>query len=219
MKKTTIVSLLGAALLQVIAVGASQATTVYIEYTGTVLGSPDVAYKADFAFDLATTGTVTPSLGIGVLGGVAYGASSPTVSASITFAGAPAINIPQQQQPPNQSFIGAITAVQLGGSVQQVHEAYDPAQTLSLVQIVNTPGVPYAVDEAFSYTLTASDGFFGQFCASGACTSLQPLTVAESLSPFDAPSTTPLPAALPLLASGLAGIGVMGWRRKRKHTA
>ncbi|MGA7790657.1 MAG: VPLPA-CTERM sorting domain-containing protein, partial [Xanthobacteraceae bacterium] len=33
------------------------------------------------------------------------------------------------------------------------------------------------------------------------------------------PSTTPLPAALPLFASGLGAIGLLGWRRKRKAQA
>jgi hypothetical protein len=32
-------------------------------------------------------------------------------------------------------------------------------------------------------------------------------------------STTPLPAALPLFATGLAGLGLLGWRRKRKAQA
>jgi hypothetical protein len=32
-------------------------------------------------------------------------------------------------------------------------------------------------------------------------------------------TTTPLPAALPLFASGLAGLGLLGWRRKRKAVA
>ena len=32
-------------------------------------------------------------------------------------------------------------------------------------------------------------------------------------------TTTPLPAALPLFASGLAGLGLLGWRRKRKAAA
>jgi hypothetical protein len=31
--------------------------------------------------------------------------------------------------------------------------------------------------------------------------------------------TTPLPAALPLFASGLGGLGLLGWRRKRKAAA
>ena len=32
-------------------------------------------------------------------------------------------------------------------------------------------------------------------------------------------STTPLPASLPLLASGLGALGLLGWRRKRKAAA
>jgi len=32
-------------------------------------------------------------------------------------------------------------------------------------------------------------------------------------------SETPLPAALPLFASGLGALGLLGWRRKRKHAA
>jgi len=30
------------------------------------------------------------------------------------------------------------------------------------------------------------------------------------------PSTVPLPAALPLFATGLGALGLLGWRRKRK---
>jgi hypothetical protein len=32
-------------------------------------------------------------------------------------------------------------------------------------------------------------------------------------------SAVPLPAALPLFATGLAGLGLLGWRRKRKAAA
>jgi len=32
-------------------------------------------------------------------------------------------------------------------------------------------------------------------------------------------STTPLPATLPLFATGLGGLGLFGWRRKRKNGA
>ena len=34
-----------------------------------------------------------------------------------------------------------------------------------------------------------------------------------------APIQTPLPATLPLFATGLAGLGLLGWRRKRKAQA
>jgi hypothetical protein len=36
---------------------------------------------------------------------------------------------------------------------------------------------------------------------------------------FAAPESTPLPAALPLFASGLGVLGLLGWRRKRKGAA
>lgn len=36
---------------------------------------------------------------------------------------------------------------------------------------------------------------------------------------FSATSATPLPAALPLFASGLGALGLLGWRRKRKAAA
>jgi hypothetical protein len=36
---------------------------------------------------------------------------------------------------------------------------------------------------------------------------------------FEAQSSVPLPAALPLFATGLGGLGLLGWRRKRKRAA
>jgi hypothetical protein len=39
------------------------------------------------------------------------------------------------------------------------------------------------------------------------------------LGPQGSASATPLPAALPLFASGLGGLGLLGWRRKRKAAA
>jgi hypothetical protein len=36
---------------------------------------------------------------------------------------------------------------------------------------------------------------------------------------FGPTSATPLPAALPLFATGLGGLGLLGWRRKRKNAA
>jgi hypothetical protein len=36
---------------------------------------------------------------------------------------------------------------------------------------------------------------------------------------YDTVGTTPLPAALPLFASGVGALGLLGWRRKRKNAA
>ena len=45
--------------------------------------------------------------------------------------------------------------------------------------------------------------------------------VLESNFVYDAPAAgnTPLPGALPLFASGLGALGLLGWRRKRKAAA
>jgi hypothetical protein len=56
--------------------------------------------------------------------------------------------------------------------------------------------------------------FFSQHCFSFAC-----LVTDATLSLSVAPSETPLPAALPLFATGLGALGLLGWRRKRKHAA
>jgi hypothetical protein len=42
---------------------------------------------------------------------------------------------------------------------------------------------------------------------------------ASTLSATPVPTATPLPAALPLFATGLGGLGLPGWRRKRKARA
>jgi hypothetical protein len=59
-------------------------------------------------------------------------------------------------------------------------------------------------------------GFEGQFAScgvpnGGACGSLTLETTP--------PSGTPLPAALPLFATGLGAMGLLGWRRKRRNAA
>jgi hypothetical protein len=46
-------------------------------------------------------------------------------------------------------------------------------------------------------------------------------TVEDQSKPIDPPGVgaTPLPAALPLFATGLGAMGLFGWRRKRKNAA
>jgi hypothetical protein len=44
-------------------------------------------------------------------------------------------------------------------------------------------------------------------------------TLAYDFNPPDPPNPTPLPATLPLFATGIGGLGLLGWRRKRKAQA
>jgi hypothetical protein len=56
-----------------------------------------------------------------------------------------------------------------------------------------------AVEPASSYTIDFTNG--------------------ETTTFLDGSTSTPLPAALPLFASGLGALGLLGWRRKRKAAA
>jgi hypothetical protein len=72
-----------------------------------------------------------------------------------------------------------------------------------------------------SFTLTGAEGFIDRFncstffpCINRAITggSIQTLSLQEV-------ATTPIPAALPLFASALGGLGFFGWRRHQKSVA
>jgi hypothetical protein len=72
--------------------------------------------------------------------------------------------------------------------------------------------------------MSGSSGFYAGLSASLGCTDNSP---AGCISSNDGPdsfvgfaeSEVPLPAALPLFATGLVGLGLLGWRRKRKVLA
>jgi hypothetical protein len=41
----------------------------------------------------------------------------------------------------------------------------------------------------------------------------------DTMTAYSGPAATPLPSALPLFASGLGALGLLGWRRKTKAAA
>jgi hypothetical protein len=101
------------------------------------------------------------------------------------------------------------------------------------------PGVGAASSVTYSEVATVSGTLAGQNFVSNMITapavvgrlvpglkSAMPLTLAitfvfgnATFSAVVPSSVTPLPAALPLFATGIGGLGLLGWRRKRKAPA
>ena len=84
----------------------------------------------------------------------------------------------------------------------------------------------------YQVTLTADGGAFGQASASAFVDphifsedSLYSIVVSDGVGNdippgfVGSPVVTPLPATLPLFATGLGALGLLGWRRKRKAAA
>ncbi len=68
------------------------------------------------------------------------------------------------------------------------------------------------------YSIEISLYGYGVGSASGKIDTSLTTTATDGQLEFSA-NATPLPAALPLFATGLAGLGLLGWRRKRKNAA
>jgi hypothetical protein len=102
---------------------------------------------------------------------------------------------------------------------------------------ISPTDVDFIVGDVFAVTLTAN--VFGGSCPVGqTCDAFAQVDPTFSIDPSDPNAgnvqlvfsdgiinsgddvtTTPLPATLPLLATGFAGLGLLGWRRKRKNAA
>jgi hypothetical protein len=219
---------------------SSQATTVYVTYQGTMsgtdtfglFGSPgsqlnDVAYQANYVFDVtyglnnsqAGNGTTAPNNYL--LGGTEFGSVSPVMSANFK-AGVTTITT-------DGSYLGQIYGLNYGGSsglAEQFHQAVTGALG-SGINIFNSffnyqgssSGLPSSIETAFTYTFNpVTDTRNGGFCEGlgTTCLTLLPESLSVSLT---APQATPLPAALPLFASGAGVLGAIFLRRKRKAQA
>ena len=79
-----------------------------------------------------------------------------------------------------------------------------------------TDGLPYYNNPGVTGFATILDNFNGDQFSPDGLHYYGAGNFDASLATGDAPGVTPLPAALPLFASGLGAIGFIGWRRKRK---
>ena len=81
------------------------------------------------------------------------------------------------------------------------------------------PGAPvYVIDNLYLATgIYALDTYLGT-CGGSPCSTDRSIVDPQYQVLFTPGSATPLPAALPLFASGLGAFGLLGWRRKRKAT-
>ena len=112
--------------------------------------------------------------------------------------------------------------------------------TLPSSPFVDGTGGPLSVDRSVNGSTVGFNftGFVGNFFQVGLIGTTDVLVIATNATNFDSngtvalsfslgggggdpfePVATPLPAALPLFVTGLGGLGLLGWRRKRKAQA
>ena len=103
--------------------------------------------------------------------------------------------------------------------------------TLSYVTWLDSLNVPFAQTTQLTSQAFGPGGAFSGTATSGAAVSLAPYSLTEvvtltyrgggggnsSFNATVAPVPTPEPATLLLLGSGFAGLGAMGWRRRRRN--
>lgn len=121
----------------------------------------------------------------------------------------------------NDSCIGLVTAI--SGTWNLIPDAISllPAPAFGTDDYVDVapsgPGGMFTISFSGNGTaFTALGQDYGlidpEICGTnGNCIPLTTFSVTDTLA-----AQTPLPAALPLFASGLGGLGLFGWRRKRK---
>ena len=96
--------------------------------------------------------------------------------------------------------------------------------TLGGDTITYVDGVGFEVDGVVQPgTVLPNDTSSGHIVSITSSSELTGATLTNSVGGFEVAdfsvSQTPLPGALPLLATGLAAMGLLGWRRKKKATA
>jgi len=221
--------------------GTASASVYLAEYTGTVIGGYDGsgvfgapntslngdAFVAIFTYDTAVGGRSTdPGVNDQVYGGAVFSLPSP-VSATLEISGV------------TQSIAGYFSGVATAqpGLVFDAVEDYPGNVTNGYVDnylstYAQAPSATASLDNTFpSESATNSPGTGGfnfltfdsdtstysVYAYGGFATSTVQISAITPCA--ECSNVTPLPAALPLFATGIGLMGLLGWRKKRKAAA
>jgi hypothetical protein len=203
--------------------GLSHANAATVDLPTTVLGSvvDDAGGIADGTFDRVQSGAEVDATNNFTYRAVMEFAI-PSLPAGAVVTSAQLIwTLGSSTDPP--------VTVQLYGYVGNGVLEISDALATNLLATVSVPGVPsggpipFSIDvTTFASDLVASNDAFAGFMFR---LPVEPPVGVQKATTFNDPmlqidyTVTPLPAALPLFATGLAGLGLLGWRRKRKAQA
>jgi hypothetical protein len=233
----------GVALLAGSLAGMASAAVMQATYMGTVFDSSDptnlfgagggssldgLAFKAVFIYDPATPGASrkTTSTSDYVLGGTLLGVPSPMRSARLT--------INEHTASVDAGYFGAIGSASSRDFSSVSHNSFNDVFTpsrgilsnvISAFAASDSPLFPLDLDSSVPLTSLGSDpsggGAFRIPLLFPGCPGCVVESVTEGrLSPSSVQiAPIPIPAALPLLASGLAGLGFVAFRRGRRGQA
>jgi hypothetical protein len=115
----------------------------------------------------------------------------------------------------NNSTVTLVGSVLTASAVGLFFNFGDPSKASLVFEDTTTPNNALA---AFYSTFYYSLGGYANLDTYLGYVNYDPIVSSDNLQ-IAAVGTTPLPAALPLFASGLGAIGLFSWRRKRTNTA
>lgn len=194
------------ALLIAFGVGSASASTVTFDYTGQNFDTPNPnADPTDFGNHLTASITLNCSPCNGT-----YYLNDPAVTSFQVSAGpytAPASAF--------ASYLGSDFVTISGGAIT-VWYIYGLDYPSSYAP---TPGVPWGNEVILTIS---NDSNFGHNVGDSYSTFLGAQSASNSVAGIwtqENVAATPLPAALPLFATGLGALGLLGWRRKKKAAA
>jgi hypothetical protein len=200
-----------AAMVAVASATSASANTVVINFdnvdtsAGSVSGASAISYLAGYGITFSTSSPITPTI-------EHYPSWMNVVSGPNefgTFGIATAYSYEMSFATPLNSL--SFTRPGLGSATMSSWTATAYSATNALLSTAGE-GITYSYSPAATFTLNGTDIAYVIFTDNaynfaGTNFRLDNLTL---------DSTTPLPAALPLFASGLGGLGLLTWRRKRK---